>query len=175
MMSDSPVVEALKTSVAMVRQVRCPIHDRRITTEETPPHPDCDGCLEVSYSEMAEKDAEAAVPLAEAMEAEYERLREQATAFIDREREAGWTHFHPEDFCHRCGRPNVPSWFVASPLWNGAMRPQGEASEQWNGIVCPPCFVELYEATTGVKCTRELRQDPDTLHSTSALTKKEEG
>jgi hypothetical protein len=41
---------------------------------------------------------------------------------------------HPEDFCHRCGRPN-PVWSAPNDLWNDVMGGP-------DGIVCPPCFAE---------------------------------
>lgn len=73
---------------------------------------------------------------------------------IDAQRALGWPDFHPEDFCHRCGNRNVGSWFVASDRFNAAMGRHVE--HQWNGIVCPACFVELHEAATGLRTTWEL-------------------
>lgn len=49
---------------------------------------------------------------------------------------------HPEDYCHRCGGPNV-SWWVPSPVWNAVM---GYPDQAHDGIVCPRCFAELAEA-----------------------------
>jgi hypothetical protein len=53
---------------------------------------------------------------------------------------------HPEDYCHRCGGPNV-SWAAPSPLWNAVMR-GGDINgrDLFNGIVCPLCFAVLAEA-----------------------------
>lgn len=60
---------------------------------------------------------------------------------IRAQRELGWPDFHPEDFCHRCGHRNISSWSVDDALWNEVLRP-GE-------IVCPQCFVGLWEALNG--------------------------
>lgn len=49
---------------------------------------------------------------------------------------------HPEDYCHRCGGPNV-SWWVPSPVWNAVI---GYPDQAHDGIVCPRCFAELAEA-----------------------------
>lgn len=59
---------------------------------------------------------------------------------IDEQRAKGWPDFHPEDFCHRCGNRNVSSWYAPGELWNAVM---GGVADEWNGIVCPPCFTEL--------------------------------
>lgn len=80
---------------------------------------------------------------------------EQASAFINRfatssvaatvdtetvaETVAGAAH--PEDFCHKCGRPNVV-WFAPNELWNKAVREVGAPE-----ILCPVCFVQLAEVT----------------------------
>mgnify|MGYP001595234074 FL=1 len=52
---------------------------------------------------------------------------------------------HPEDYCHRCGGPNI-TWSAPSPLWNQVMR-GGDINgvDKFNGIVCPICFVQLAE------------------------------
>lgn len=61
------------------------------------------------------------------------------------QRRRGWPDFHPEDYCHRCGRPNLV-WWVDSNLWNVAtLGLQRERLE----ILCPSCFVQLWEARTG--------------------------
>lgn len=50
---------------------------------------------------------------------------------------------HPEDYCHRCGGPNV-HWAAPSPLWNAVMRPDGpESPWLWQEIICPVCFAGL--------------------------------
>jgi hypothetical protein len=62
-------------------------------------------------------------------------------AELDAQARKGWTEFHPEEFCHRCGGPNI-SWHVDSQAWNRVMRPDGETG-RWAEIICPLCFVEL--------------------------------
>lgn len=52
---------------------------------------------------------------------------------IAAQRESGWPDFHPEDYCHRCGRRNIVSWFA--PEW---LDLQGESA----GILCPVCFAD---------------------------------
>ena len=79
---------------------------------------------------------------------------------IDRQRELGWPDFHPEDYCHRCGGRNVPSWYVDSDRFNMAFGPPNE--HPYNGIVCPGCFVDAHEEATGMRCTWELRPSPTT-------------
>jgi hypothetical protein len=63
---------------------------------------------------------------------------------ISEQRAKGWPDFHPEDFCHRCGHPNM-CWFIASEIWNPVMRPAGRDTTTWlwNEIICPQCFAEL--------------------------------
>jgi hypothetical protein len=64
---------------------------------------------------------------------------------IVRQRAAGWPDFHPETFCHRCGRRN-PCWSVDSEEWGKAVagRDRGDLE-----ILCPSCFVLLHEQATG--------------------------
>jgi len=62
-------------------------------------------------------------------------------AQLDAQKRKGWTGFHPEDYCHRCGGPNI-SWHTDSETWNRVMRPNGETG-RWGEIICPICFVEL--------------------------------
>ena len=52
---------------------------------------------------------------------------------------------HPEDYCHRCGGPNV-TWSAPSPLWNQIMR-GGSINGDWefDEIICPTCFCVLGE------------------------------
>lgn len=53
---------------------------------------------------------------------------------------------HPEEFCHRCGGPNV-SWRAPSPLWNQVMRGGCiNGPTQFNDLICPTCFAVLAEA-----------------------------
>lgn len=65
---------------------------------------------------------------------------------ILRQRAAGWPDFHPETFCHRCGRRNVTSWHADSEEWDVAVagRERGVVD-----ILCPSCFVALHEQATG--------------------------
>lgn len=68
---------------------------------------------------------------------------------IPAHREAGWTDFHPEDFCHRCGDRN-PVWFAPADVWAKISTASlGEPSHA--GIVCPACATELYEQATGTR------------------------
>ena len=61
---------------------------------------------------------------------------------IVRQRQSGWPDFHPEDFCHICGRRN-PVWSAPAEDWTAVVDGHG-------GIFCPSCFAQLYEAATGV-------------------------
>lgn len=65
---------------------------------------------------------------------------------VHRQRAAGWPDFHPEEFCHRCGRRNAGSWWVDGDLWNEAVvgRDRGVVD-----ILCPSCFVAEHERETG--------------------------
>jgi len=60
---------------------------------------------------------------------------------IVRQRQIGWRDFHPEDFCHICGRRN-PVWFAPAVDWDAVVDGHG-------GIFCPSCFTGLYAAATG--------------------------
>jgi len=52
----------------------------------------------------------------------------------------------PEDYCWRCGGPNVP-WSAPSPLWNEVMRGGDiNAGDLHGGIICPTCFAVLVQA-----------------------------
>lgn len=51
---------------------------------------------------------------------------------IVRQRRLGWPDFHPEDYCHRCGRRNM-TW--SSPEWPELVGGHG-------GILCPVCFAD---------------------------------
>lgn len=70
---------------------------------------------------------------------------------IPEQRAKGWPDFHPEDFCHRCGRSNI-TWSVQSEFWNVAV-------PEVVSILCPQCFVELYNAATGSDYSWELLPD----------------
>ncbi len=68
--------------------------------------------------------------------------RPKAERDFEDQRAQGWPDFHPEDFCHRCGRPNI-SWWTDSDLFNEAIGQPDGIDPEWRGIICPPCFVEL--------------------------------
>ena len=55
---------------------------------------------------------------------------------------ASRTATHPEEYCHRCGGPNI-SWFTPGAVWDPVMRPVPGAPWKWHEIICPLCFVEL--------------------------------
>jgi hypothetical protein len=65
-------------------------------------------------------------------------------AEIARQRAAGWPDFHPEDFCHQCGRRN-PNWHADTETWQTATGSSGDGG----GILCPSCFAALWERVTG--------------------------
>lgn len=65
---------------------------------------------------------------------------------IIRQRALGWPDFHPEDFCHRCGRRNVTSWGADAEAWKVATRNRERGTAD---ILCPSCFVVLHEQETG--------------------------
>jgi hypothetical protein len=79
-------------------------------------------------------------------EHEMDRLRAALASAEQRARTQPAADAHPEDYCHRCGGPNV-SWAAPSPLWNAVMR-GGDINgrDLFNGIVCPLCFAVLAEA-----------------------------
>lgn len=63
--------------------------------------------------------------------------------WIKQQRERGWPDMHPEDYCHRCGKPNK-SW-CAYPLdvWqDGARAWSAETGRE--GICCIDCFTTMY-------------------------------
>ena len=61
---------------------------------------------------------------------------------IVRQRRLGWPDFHPEDFCHICGRRN-PVWSAPAADWS-EVHGDGHA-----GIYCPSCFAVLFAAAVG--------------------------
>ncbi len=75
-------------------------------------------------------------------------------AEIEEQREKGWPDFHPEDYCHRCGAPNIVPWFTVSELWNVAV-----PDEERKTVLCPRCFVAAYEEATGEECCWKLVLD----------------
>jgi len=91
---------------------------------------------------------------------------------IAAQRAKGWPDFHPEDFCHRCGRPNIQSWFVASPLWNAAIRNEdGTVRDGYppSEIICPQCFTQADEAMLGGGY-RTWELVPERVHGGAALS-----
>lgn len=66
---------------------------------------------------------------------------------IARQRKYGWPDFHPEDYCHRCGRRNA-CWYTDRETWLAATT-KWAAETGREGICCPPCFAEMYEEATG--------------------------
>ena len=71
---------------------------------------------------------------------------------IVEQRAKGWVDFHPEDFCHRCGNRN-PVWYVDSDRWNLAV----DHLDRGNlTVLDPACFIELWEAKTGLKAAWDL-------------------
>lgn len=61
------------------------------------------------------------------------------------QREKGWPDFHPEDFCHRCGRRNPNWWTTDVHAWTHAMSGRERRHLE---IVCPSCFGELHGSQT---------------------------
>jgi hypothetical protein len=77
------------------------------------------------------------------------------TEQIVEQRAKGWPDFHPEDFCHQCGRPNI-SWWADSDRWNLAVEGLGRGVVE---ILCPCCFVERWEKATGLRAAWHLVPD----------------
>lgn len=90
---------------------------------------------------------------------------------IDAQREMGWPNFHPEKYCHRCGGMNVSSWYVDSDRFNAALGHPND--HEYNGIVCPGCFVQLHEEATGMHTTWKLIPDPGTPFRWTPKAEKE--
>jgi hypothetical protein len=85
------------------------------------------------------------------------------------QRAAGWPDTHPEDYCHRCGNRNVPSWYVDSDRFNLAFGPAEQ--HPYNGIVCPTCFVLAWQDATGLAAVWKLV--PENIHAPAPVTPKE--
>lgn len=86
---------------------------------------------------------------------------------LDAQHEAGWTDFHPEDFCHRCGNRNV-SWAIEGDVWASVMN-RGE-SDPWHGIVCIPCFTELHALVHGESAWHMVYDENGTTRLSIAST-----
>lgn len=85
--------------------------------------------------------------------AEAERLRARLADSIDPatipdQQAQGWPDFHPEAYCHRCGRPNI-GWYADSAIWNEV---HGGSGPIW----CPVCFARAYEEKTGQQVSWRL-------------------
>lgn len=85
-------------------------------------------------------------------------------ATIPAQQAAGWPDWHPEDYCHRCGRRNI-SWYTDSAVWNQV---HGGSGPIW----CPVCFVTAYEQTTGLRPSWRLAP-ADRSDETGALIRSE--
>lgn len=68
-------------------------------------------------------------------------------AFIRTQRALGWPDIHPEDYCHKCGEENF-TWVTDRETWLVATKAWAEQTGR-EGICCPRCFAEMYEAATG--------------------------
>jgi len=78
---------------------------------------------------------------------------------IVEQRKLGWPDFHPEDYCHQCGRQNVHSWH--SPEWV-------QLTGSHAGILCPVCFCALDPNAIWV-VTRFVEPDADRLVTLTEL------
>ena len=78
---------------------------------------------------------------------------------IVRQRQLGWPDFHPEDFCHRCGRRN-PIWWTEQAVWLAATLERANQTGH-EGIFCPSCFTDLHEQETGDRRSWHLVLDDD--------------
>lgn len=76
---------------------------------------------------------------------------------IATQRKLGWPDFDPEDYCHRCGNRNCV-WWTDSDRFNLALGSHG-VDPEWQGILCPPCFIELHEEKTNLKASWRLIPD----------------
>jgi hypothetical protein len=75
------------------------------------------------------------------------------------QRAKGWPDFHPEAYCHRCGRRNIRAWY--SPEW--AVLTGG-----FDGILCPVCLAD-YDTGAIWKLTRSVELDVDRTGDLAAL------
>jgi hypothetical protein len=82
-----------------------------------------------------------------------------SVAEIARQRSLGWPDFHPESYCHKCGRKNIRAWY--SPEWPVLTGGHG-------GIWCPVCFAGLDAAA--IWCLRRhVEPDTDVVARLAAL------
>jgi hypothetical protein len=85
--------------------------------------------------------------------ADRDRLRQRLADSIDPanipdQRAKNWPDWHPEKYCHRCGRPNI-NWYADSAIWNEV---HGGSGPIW----CPACFARAYEQTTARRVSWRL-------------------
>lgn len=73
-------------------------------------------------------------------------------AEIPDQRARGWPDFHPETYCHNCGRTN-PVWWIDSAMWDQTR------GEDYVTILCPSCFTLAWEKQAGGRIIWELRPD----------------
>jgi hypothetical protein len=76
-------------------------------------------------------------------------------AEVMEQRAKGWPDFHPETYCHACGRTN-PTWWVAPELWSQIR------TDDYVNILCPSCFVVAWEKATGAHIIWQLTPDMET-------------
>ncbi len=67
-------------------------------------------------------------------------------------KQEGDATIHPEDYCHRCGNPNIV-WHAPNSLWNRVIVHKPS-------ILCPVCFV-IEAEKSGVKPCSWLLTDDD--------------
>jgi len=78
---------------------------------------------------------------------------------IRQQRTLGWPDFHPETYCHECGRPNIRAWH--SPEWV-------QLTGSHSGILCPVCFAAL--DPDAIWCIRRhVEPDADLVNDLAAL------
>lgn len=68
--------------------------------------------------------------------------------WIRAQRDSGWPDMHPEDYCHRCGAPNM-SWFTDRETWLAATSAWAAETGR-EGICCPQCLALMHHEATGV-------------------------
>lgn len=76
-------------------------------------------------------------------------------AEIDEQRAKGWPDFHPETYCHKCGRTN-PTWWIDTAMWNQTH------GDDYVTVLCPSCFTIAWEKQAGGRIIWELRPDTRT-------------
>ena len=74
---------------------------------------------------------------------------------IIRQRSLGWPDFHPETFCHLCGRRNI-NWWTHGPEW---LEATSDLPRKELEILCPVCFVNEHERVTGHRFAWHMERD----------------